>query len=99
MDPGTHMLCARFYPLEPGVTMVDLTLSNTVDFPNTGIKNVVLGSVVDLALGGTVDFSNEDIMDLALGSVAHPNGPRIAYPVATKLRLDRVCPRERFIGD
>jgi hypothetical protein len=20
MDPGTHMLCARFYPLEPGVT-------------------------------------------------------------------------------
>jgi hypothetical protein len=79
--------------------MVDLTLSNTVDFPNTGIKNVVLGSVVDLALGGTVDFSNEDIMDLALGSVAHPNGPRIAYPVATKLRLDRVCPRERFIGD
>jgi hypothetical protein len=22
MDPGTHMLCARFYPLEPGVTEV-----------------------------------------------------------------------------
>jgi hypothetical protein len=20
MDPGTHMVCARFYPLEPGVT-------------------------------------------------------------------------------
>jgi hypothetical protein len=20
MDPGIHMLCARFYPLEPGVT-------------------------------------------------------------------------------
>jgi hypothetical protein len=22
MDPGTHMVCARFYPLEPGVTEV-----------------------------------------------------------------------------
>jgi hypothetical protein len=22
MDPDTHMLCARFYPLEPGVTEV-----------------------------------------------------------------------------
>jgi hypothetical protein len=21
MDPGTHMVCARFYPLEPGVTV------------------------------------------------------------------------------
>jgi hypothetical protein len=20
MDPGTHMVCARLYPLEPGVT-------------------------------------------------------------------------------
>jgi hypothetical protein len=23
IDPGTHMLCARFYPLEPGVTVND----------------------------------------------------------------------------
>jgi hypothetical protein len=23
MDPGTHMVCARFYPLEPGVTPGD----------------------------------------------------------------------------
>jgi hypothetical protein len=22
MDPGTHMVCARFYPLEPGVTVM-----------------------------------------------------------------------------
>lgn len=80
--------------------MVDLTLVDTVDFPNTDIKNVVvLGSVVDLALGGIVDFSNEDIMDLDLGSVACPNGLRTAYPLSTKLHLDRVCPRELFIGD
>jgi hypothetical protein len=26
MDPGTHMVCARFYPLEPGVTEVVLEL-------------------------------------------------------------------------
>jgi hypothetical protein len=24
MDPGTHMVCARFYPLEPGVTGIPL---------------------------------------------------------------------------
>jgi hypothetical protein len=23
MDPGTHMVCARFYPLEPGVTFFE----------------------------------------------------------------------------
>jgi hypothetical protein len=22
MDPGTHMVCPRFYPLEPGVTVI-----------------------------------------------------------------------------
>jgi hypothetical protein len=26
MDPGTHMVCARFYPLEPGVTVFRLQL-------------------------------------------------------------------------
>jgi hypothetical protein len=25
MDPGTHMVCARFYPLEPGVTQLPLS--------------------------------------------------------------------------
>lgn len=79
--------------------MVELTLDYTVDFPNTDIKNVVLGSVVDLALGGIMDFSNEDIMDLDLGSMARPNGLRTSYPLSTKLRLDRVCPHELFIGD
>ena len=24
MDPGTHMVCARFYPLESGVTEVGI---------------------------------------------------------------------------
>jgi hypothetical protein len=27
MDPGTHMVCARFYPLEPGVTVTETGVS------------------------------------------------------------------------
>jgi hypothetical protein len=39
MDPGTHMVCARFYPLEPGVNQfADLT---TEEFKaNKGFKPI-----------------------------------------------------------
>jgi hypothetical protein len=40
MDPGTHMVCARFYPLEPGVTPglgLNLDLGRIVSSPDPGL--------------------------------------------------------------
>jgi hypothetical protein len=34
MDPGTHMVCARFYPLEPGVTHRCMLLLAIADAPD-----------------------------------------------------------------
>jgi hypothetical protein len=45
MDPGTHMVCARFYPLEPGVTATPehvesgMTLGTSVTWPRLGLRS------------------------------------------------------------
>jgi hypothetical protein len=37
MDPGTHMVCARFYPLEPGVTIMGIGVTITRDIVEIGV--------------------------------------------------------------
>jgi hypothetical protein len=43
MDPGTHMLCARFYPLEPGVTTLRRR-SSTAVLPGSSVLGTLSAS-------------------------------------------------------
>jgi hypothetical protein len=41
MDPGTHMVCAWFYPLEPGVTCLQSVSKERQDFLGLVNKEVI----------------------------------------------------------